>query len=177
MSHSLRDQLLGLGYTPAPKPERKLERKPEQRSPRTREEIDLGKAYALRAQKEKEDRIEGERLKQEAGKQRREAKAKLALLLKDQALNDPGAEITRHFEYGGRIKRIHVTPAQLQLLNAGELGVAQMDGRYLLLPLSLLLEAEAIFAPVVALKVNPDARPADDPYSDPAYQVPDDLIW
>ena len=181
MSHSLRDQLLGLGYTPAPKPapkpERKPERKPEQRPPRTREEIDLGKAYALRAQKEKEDRIEGERLKQEAGKQRREAKAKLALLLKDKALNDPAAEIARHFEYGGRIKRIHVTPAQLQSLNAGELGVAQMDGRYLLVALPLLLEAEAIFAPVVALKVDPHAKPADDPYGDPAYQVPDDLVW
>ncbi len=193
MSHSLRDQLLGLGYKPAPKPECKPERdsgtkserkpqhkparKPDPRPPRTREEIDLGKAYALRAQQEKDDLIEAERLKQEAAKQHREAKTKLALLLQDKALNDPAAEIARHCEYGGKIKRIRVTQAQLQLLNAGELGVAQMDGRYLLLALPLLLEAEAIFAPVVALKVDPDAKPADDPYSDPAYQVPDDLVW
>ena len=139
--------------------------------------MDLGKAYALRAQKEKDDRIEAERLKQEQAKLRREAKARLADLLKDKALNDPAAEIARHFEYGGKIKRIYVTAQQLPLLNAGELGVAQMDGRYLLIPMALLLEAEAIFPAAVALKVDPDAAPADDPYADPSYQVPDDLIW
>lgn len=131
----------------------------------------------MRAQKEKDDRIEAERLKQEQAKQRREAKARLAILLKDKALNDPAAEIARHFEYGGKIKRIHVTAEQLSLLNAGELGVAQMDGRYLLIPAALLLEAEAIFPPAVALKVDPDAAPSEDPYSDPAYRIPDDLVW
>lgn len=230
MSNSLRDQLLGLGYKPAPKPEpasverkphvpnerRPNDRRPNDRRPddrgaksphpaggrndsrgkpaparpgqarpsnaaprpaRTREEIDLAKAYALRAQKEKDDRIEAERVKQEEAKLRREAKAKLAVLLKDKSLNDPAAEIARHFQYGGKIKRVYVNAEQLKALNAGELGVAQMDGRYLLVPIALLLEAEAIFPPAVALKVDPDAAPGDDPYSDPAYQVPDDLVW
>ena len=35
----------------------------------------------------------------------------------------------------------------------------------------------AIFAPAVALKVDPNAPSQDDPYSDPKYQVPDDLTW
>ena len=39
------------------------------------------------------------------------------------------------------------------------------------------VEAEAIFAAAVALKVDPDAPSLDDPYSDPKYQVPDDLAW
>ena len=212
MSNSLRDQLLGLGYKPAPKPDpAPVERKPHvpndrgpKRSPsenprpdsrgrpphagaraasgnprpaRTREEIDLAKAYALRAQKEKDDRIEAERLKQEEAKVRREAKLKLAELLKDKSLNDPAAEIARHFQYGGKIKRVYVNAEQLKALNAGELGVAQMGGRYLLVPIALLLEAEAIFPPAVALKVDPDATPGDDPYADPAFQVPDDLVW
>ena len=38
-------------------------------------------------------------------------------------------------------------------------------------------EAEAIFAPAVALKVDPDAPADQDPYADPQYQVPDDLVW
>lgn len=242
MSNSLRDQLLGLGYKPAPKPEPAVverkphvpndrgpkgrssenprpdsrgkppqgkpgDRRPAQGTPgdrrpaqgaagdrrpphagaraaagnsrptRTREEIDLAKAYALRAQKEKDDRIEAERLKQEEAKVRREAKLKLAELLKDKSLNDPAAEIARHFQYGGKIKRVYVNAEQLKALNAGELGVAQMDGRYLLVPIALLLEAEAIFPPAVALKVDPDATPGDDPYADPAFQVPDDLVW
>ena len=232
MTNSLRDQLLGLGYKPAPKPDpAPVERKPhvpndrgpkgrpsedqrpdsrgrppqgnpgdrrpqpakpadrrpahaganatpgKPRPARTREEIDLAKAYALRAQKEKDDRIEAERLKQEEAKVRREAKVKLAELLKDKSLNDPAAEIARHFQYGGKIKRVYVNAEQLKALNAGELGVAQMDGRYLLVPIALLLEAEAIFPPAVALKVDPDATPGDDPYADPAFQVPDDLVW
>ena len=216
MTDSLRDQLLGLGFKPAPAPARKPERKPErkdERKPERNEErrhgrndrrpgsktagkpastasrgdqrrpaqprpqMDLGKAYALRAQQEKQERIEAERQKQEQARQRREAKARLAELLQGKALNDPAAEIARHFDYGGKIKRIHVTADQLKALNAGLLGVVQLDGRYLLVDAPLLAEAEAVFAPAIALKVDPSAPASDDPYADPRYQVPDDLVW
>ena len=222
MSDSLRDQLLGLGFKPAPKPEpqknpgRKPEGRPERRpdrphpqarrpdnqgkpqqrkqhagqgnpgsrpspqqasSPRSREDIDLAKAYAIRAQREKDERIAAEAAKQEEARQRREARAKLAELVKDKSLNDAAAEIARHFPYGGKIKRIYVNEAQLKQLNAGELGVLQMDGRYLLVDAALLAEAESVFAPSIALKVDPNAPAGDDPYADPKYQVPDDLVW
>ncbi|MDR7134474.1 uncharacterized protein YaiL (DUF2058 family) [Lysobacter niastensis] len=227
MSDSLRDQLLGLGFKPAPKPERPAQqksgkpsgpggqaprpdagrntkpaaRKPPhgharhgqarhgqapqgpapqrqgQGKPRTREDIDLAKAYAIRAQREKDERIAAEAAKQEEARLRREARAKLAELVKDKALNDPAADIARHFPYGGKIKRIYVTEVQLKALNAGELGVLQMDGRYLLVDAALLAEAEAVFAPSIALKVDPNAPAGDDPYADPKYQVPDDLVW
>ena len=216
MTDSLRDQLLGLGFKPAPAPARKPERKPErkdERKPERNEErrhgrndrrpgsktagkpastasrgdqrrqaqprpqMDLGKAYALRAQQEKQERIEAERRKQEEARQRREAKARLAELLQGKALNDPAAEIARHFDYGGKIKRIHVTADQLKALNAGLLGVVQLDGRYLLVDAPLLAEAEAVFAPAIALRVDPSAPASDDPYADPRYQVPDDLVW
>ena len=209
MSDSLRDQLLGLGFKPAPKPERKPEaRKPEARrpgprppgkgaapaprtgpggkprpsqgqssKPRSQEEIDLAKAYAIRAQREKDERIEAERVKQEEARLRREAKAKLEAFLKDKALNDAEADIARHFPYGGKIKRIYVNAEQLKALNAGELGVVQQNGRYLLVTSDVLAEAETIFAAAVALKVDPNATAEEDPYADPKYQVPDDLVW
>ena len=233
MSDSLRDQLLGLGFKPAPKPERtekparpahkpggahgrpqdgqqaraqkpahagkpgnkpggahprgghargaqpgaKAQGQGQGKPARSREEMDLAKAYAIRAQREKEERIEAERVKQEEARLRREAKAKLAELIKDKALNDKEADIARHFEYGGKIKRIYVNEAQLKQLNAGELGVLQLEGRYQLVTAALLAEAEAIFAPAVALKVDPNAAAGDDPYADPQYQVPDDLVW
>lgn len=213
MTTSLRDQLLGLGFKPAPKPEkpargpqggkpphagkggpggkpahsgkpahagkpgRRDDRRDAPRKPRSQEDIDLAKAYAIRAQREKEERIEAERRKQEEARVRREARAKLTELLKDKGLNDPEADIARHFEYGGKIKRIYVNAEQLKALNAGELGVVQVDGRYQLVTAALLAEAEAVFAPAVALKVDPNAAPGDDPYADPLYQVPDDLVW
>jgi uncharacterized protein YaiL (DUF2058 family) len=205
MTDSLRDQLLNLGFKSAPAPERKpgggkkaggprhgqgprrehKAAKPEGR-PRnaadgarrkTTDQMDLGKAWALRAQQEKHERIETERQKQEVARQRREARAKLEALLQGKALNDPAAEIARHFEYGGKIKRIYVNEAQLKALNAGGLGVVQLNGRYLLVEAAVLDEAGQAFPPAVALKVDPQAPAADDPYADPRYQVPDDLVW
>ena len=203
MSNSLKDQLLGLGFS-APKPEPRPQKpKPNaagrpapprqapphharkdaprkdhaRKPPRTREDIDLAKAYAIRAQREKDERIEAERLKQEEARKRREAKAALAALVAGKGLNAADAEHVRHFEYGGKIKRIHVTADQLKALNAGELGVVQLDGRYVLVDAGTLAQAEAIFAPAVALKVDPDAPAEQDPYADPRYQVPDDLVW
>ncbi|QWP75195.1 DUF2058 family protein [Lysobacter sp. K5869] len=243
MSDSLRDQLLGLGFKPAPKPERQ-ERKGEDRRggkpgggkppvrgdhaargdarpggpkpgasgkpagapakpgqgrpgggkpgdqrgrggrpggpggrPASREDIDLAKAYAIRAQREKDERIAAEQAKQEEARLRREARAKLAEMLKDRALNVADADIARHFPYGGKIKRIYVTAEQLKQLNAGELGVLQQEGRYLLVTAATLAEAEEIFAPAVALKVDPNVPAHEDPYADPMYQVPDDLVW
>ena len=149
----------------------------QQRKPRSQEEIDLAKAYAIRAQREKEERIEAERLKQEEARVRREAKAKFAELVKDKGLNDPAADIARHFAYGNKIKRIYVNEAQLKQLNAGELGVVQLDGRYMLVTTELLAQAESIFPQAVALKVDPNATTEEDPYADPQYQVPDDLVW
>jgi uncharacterized protein YaiL (DUF2058 family) len=211
MSDSLRDQLLGLGFKPAPKPERPAGKKPagpqgkphhgkpaharqsesgankpQQRQPhkpgakpgtRQREDIELAKAYAMRAQREKDDRIAAEAAKQEEARKRREARAKLTELVKDKALNAADADIARHFPYGGKIKRIYVTAEQLKALNAGELGVLQVDGRYVLVAGELLAQAETIFSPAVALKVDPNAPADEDPYADPQYQVPDDLVW
>lgn len=207
MTDSLRDQLLNLGFKPAPAPKKpdrpsgaKAPTRPDRpprgpqparkphapakpqnrtnRGPaRSREDIDLAKAYAIRAQREKDERIAAEAARQEEARKRREARTKLAEFLKDKALNEKDADIARHFPYGGKIKRIYVTTGQLQALNAGELGVVQLDGRYVLVTSAVLGEAEAIFAQAVALRVDPDAPAGDDPYSDPQYQVPDDLVW
>ncbi|HEX5755710.1 MAG TPA: DUF2058 family protein [Arenimonas sp.] len=194
MSGSLRDQLLGLGFQPPAKPDKPAKpakprhagaparggAKPQQasrRSPREREEMDLAKAYAIRAQREKDERIEAERQKQEAARQKREAKAKVVDLMAGKALNLEGAEIARHFEYGGKIRRIYVTAEQLTALNAGELAVVQLDGRYLLVSLELATAVEGLLPSLLALRVDPSVPVVSDPYDDPKYQVPDDLVW
>jgi len=144
---------------------------------RTREEIDLARAYAIRAQKEKDERIEAERLKQEAARIKREAKAKIAELLRGKTVNDANADLPRHFDYNGKIRRVHVTEAQLKSLNGGDLGVVQLDGRYLLVDAGLAREVHVLLPSLVALLVDPNAPVTDDPYADPQYKVPDDLVW
>lgn len=224
MSNSLKDQLMGLGFKPSPKPEKRSDARgprpgggkgpprgrdgqggtggeggkgrPDARrgkgggkpggkpggrggrpGNRSQEEIDLAKAYAIRAQKEKQERIAAEQAKQEAARVRREARAKFDALIDGKAVNVADAEHPRHFEYGGKIKRVYCTEEQIRQLNAGELWVAQQKGRYLLVPIALLAEAKAVFPDGIALEVDPNATPEQDPYADPKYQVPDDLIW
>ena len=79
---------------------------------------------------------------------------------------------------GGRPSALSLAAAGMRVADrTGALGVLQTDGRYVLVDAAVLAEAEAIFPPSIALRVDPDAPATDDPYADPQYQVPDDLVW
>ncbi|MFI4959815.1 MAG: DUF2058 domain-containing protein [Lysobacterales bacterium] len=145
---------------------------PASRPPRQgQQDIDLAKAYAIRAQTEATER---KRIEQEAAEQarlRRERKLKIQQLLDGKALNKAEADQPRNFEYGGKIRRVHVDAVQLAALNAGELGVVQQGGRYLLVSREMAEQVRAIDAHLVALLIEPDAGGMGDD------GVPDDLMW
>ena len=199
MSDSLKDQLLKLGFKPpvrAPEPKGRPPGKPgggaqrhgkpagaqqhakpgaaPRRDDRPRGgakagEPDLAQAYAIRAKTEREERLRAEREAQERARERKARRAKLAALLEGQALNDAAADVARHFPHGDRIRRVYVTAEQLPRLNRGELGVVQLDGRYLLVERSVALEAGAIAQEALVLLPDPDAPAEDD--------IPADLVW
>lgn len=140
---------------------------------RDQSEIDLAKAYAIRAQTEASER---KRIEQEAAEQarlKRERKLKIQQLLEGKTLNKPEADQPRNFEYGGKIRRVHVDDAQLVALNAGELGVVQQAGRYFLVTRDIAEQVRAIDPQQLALLVEPGSAAggiAED-------GVPDDLMW
>ncbi|WP_297798777.1 DUF2058 family protein [Arenimonas sp. GDDSR-1] len=196
MSNSLKDQLLGLGFKQAPKPERKPDAqvrphsaptqpksagrnrnagKPKPRQ--SREEIDLAKAFALRTQQEKRERDLAEQAKQVASQQKKIAKEQVSKLLEGGILNAADADIARHFSYGGKIKRIYVTGDQLGALNAGDLGVVQFNGRYCLTSRETVLAVRALLPSLVALYCDGDEESLPEGYDDPKFQIPDDLVW
>lgn len=196
MSHSLKDQLLGLGFKPAPKPERKPDapaRPPSKpahpktsgrvkhtakpRHAKSQEEIDLAKAFALRTQHEKRERELAEQAKQAAARQKKLSKEQVGKLLEGGILNVEEADIPRHFSYGGKIKRIYVTAAQLTALNAGELGVVQFNGRYCLTSRKTALAVRDLLPSLVALYCDGNEESLPEGYDDPKFQIPDDLIW
>lgn len=193
MSHSLKDQLLGLGFKPAPKPERKPDKAPhppgkpvrtktsghpgKPKPKQSQEEIDLAKAFALRTQQEKRERDLAEQAKQAAALQKKISKEQVGKLLEGGVLNVAEADIARHFSYGGKIKRIYVTAAQLAALNAGELGVVQFNGRYCLTTRENTLAVRELLPSLVALYCDGNEESLPEGYDDPKYQVPDDLIW
>jgi len=134
-------------------------------------EMDLAKAYAMRAQTEASERKRLEQEAAEVARLRRERKLKIQQLLEGNGLNKAEAEQIRNFEYGGKIRRVHVDDAQLVALNAGELGVVQQAGRYFLVTREIAEQVGAIDAHQLALLVDPgNSSVADD-------GVPDDLMW
>lgn len=210
MGLSLRDQLLQAGFTqskPEPKPDPKPKpnqhrrdprsahtrgggpsqhtRKPETevrpaREPKIGGEPTLAHAYQIRAETEKREREEAQKRAQEEAARKREQRQKLAALVAGKAHNDPAGEHARNFFYGKKIRKVNVTPEQFQKLNAGELGVAQVDGRFLVLAPELIREALNIAPQHVALFVPEGIGASNNPdedYSDPRFQVPDDLVW
>jgi uncharacterized protein YaiL (DUF2058 family) len=160
---------------PQGKPSGKPDRAHAGRSPsppREKGEIDLAKAYALRDRTEREQREREQREAEQRAREKRERKQKLTALLQVQgvALNDAAAEIPRHFPHTNKIRRIYVTPEQLPRLNAGELAVVQLAGRYLLVSRETGLAAQAIDADALVLLCDPQApAPEDD--------IPADLVW
>lgn len=127
-----------------------------QRKAQTQEEIDLAKAYALRARAEQREREEKARIEREVAERRRVQRAQVQALLDGGTLNLQDAEIPRHFEYGGKIRRVYVDDAQLEQVNDGRLGVIQMRGRYFLVERALAERIRAVDANAVALLVDPD---------------------
>lgn len=124
-------------------------------------EIDLAKAYALRAQTEQREREARERAEREAAERRRRQREQVVALLEGHTLNREDAETPRHFEYGGKIRRVYVTDEQLAQVNDGRLGVIQMRGRYLLVERALAETIRGVDAHAVALLVDPDEPSAE----------------
>lgn len=126
------------------------------RSPRRDEEMDLAKAYALRAQSEQRERERKQQAEREVAEHRRRQREQVAALIEGRTLNREDAESVRNFEYGGRIRRVYVTDEQLEQVNSGELGVVQMRGRYLLVERHLAEQVRGVDASAVALLVAPE---------------------
>lgn len=184
MADSLRDQLLKSGIVKQVREEKRPSSPPRGKparsgggkaggakgSARDQAEIDLARAYAIRAQTEATERKRIEQENAERARIKRERKLQVQKLLEGNTLNKAEAEQARHFEYGGKIRRVYVDAEQLLALNAGELGVVQQAGRYLLVSRTVAEQILAVDEQVVALLITPGEGASED-------DVPDDLIW
>jgi len=183
MGLSLQEQLLKAGLVKKAKAQevatekRKVtEQKSRGHTPAAPSANDLARAYAERARAEKQesDRLLAEKARELA--ERRARNERLRALLDGKSLNRREAEIARNFDYGGKIRRIYVTEQQLKELNAGQLGIAQLKGSYVLLSKTDALRVREIAPENLALLVE-GTGPESAEYADPQFAVPDDLIW
>ncbi|HDP88337.1 MAG TPA: DUF2058 family protein [Thioalkalivibrio sp.] len=137
----------------------------------TPEEIDLARAYRLRAEEERRAREAAEQARREAERLRRANRARIAELIREHAQNDASAEQSYHFTVGDKVKQVLVTPEQLQALADGLLAITFLDGRRCLIPAAVADEIQALDPGKLVIRHTPetDGAAADD--------VPDDLVW
>ena len=128
MADSLQDQLRALGL--ARKPERRERPQRKKRPPKGGKaaaggEIPLDKAWALRDKAEQQAADRARQRKQAEDRRRREINRRIREIVDARRLNDPEAEVARHFMFRGRIRKLYVTPDQNRALAAGELGLVR----------------------------------------------------
>lgn len=197
MNSLLKEQLLKAGFIapkppePRPKPAeppRKSRGDVKPPTPRVRvasapastvsAEPSLREAFAERERQEQSERDRAKAAAEAESRRKKQQREQLKQVLAQQApLNDPAAEIARNFHWARKIRRVYVTPEQLRGLNAGELGIVALDGRFLLHPADLVRAAVAIDPHALGLLVDPNAPALEPDYDDPRFQVPDDLVW
>jgi len=136
---------------------------------------DLERAYAARRRAElaEKERVKQARVADQEA--RRKRNLELDKIVEGRILNVDDAELPRYFEHLGRIRRVLCTPEQRTAINAGELGIVNLRGRYLIVAPETLAEyrdrAEDL-VPDLSGK-EPDGDELNDDYP----PVPDDITW
>lgn len=140
----------------------------------SREKSDLERAWAARKRAEAADKERSKQARVADQEARRKRNLALDAIIEGKALNNEDAELPRYFEHLGRIRRVLCTPEQRQHINAGELGVVNLRGRYLIVEPDVL-EAYRVLAADLVPDLSgkePEGEAAED-YP----PVPDDITW
>ena len=189
MSLSLKDQLIAAGLVkrdaakpkPAPRPAKYPAPAPVVKAPPKPAEPSLAELYRARDLAAQKALQEAQRLNVEKALAKRARKNQALALIAGKAVNtNEGEQVVRHFEYARKIRRIYLTAEQRSQLNVGELGIVQLDGHFSLLPHAVVAAVHEVAPEFIALMgASAEAiLPVEDPaYTDPKYQIPDDLTW
>jgi len=142
--------------------------------PGVRAKSDLERAWQARrrAEKAEKERVKQQRLADQEA--RRKRNLELDQLVEGRILNDENAELPRYFEHLGRIRRVLCTAEQRVAINAGELGVVNLRGRYLIVAADTL---QAYRAKAPDLVPDLSAKEPDEASDGEYPPVPDDLTW
>ncbi len=89
---------------------------------------------------------------------------------------DNMCEIIYNFEHQNKIKHIYINNDMKQQLINGKLGIARIEGRYELVPLTIAEKIQQRNEKRIIIFVDEQQKTDEnDPYAE--YQIPDDLTW
>ena len=191
---------LGLAKEPVPKPVAKKAHKPNSGSPqharRPKEsalhakpqataprppgefgsptvdggDLTLEQAYVLREQQARAEAEASKESKRLEDLKRRQINNAIKAIVEPHRLNDPAAEVARHFTYKGRIRKVSVTLEQFKALNEGKFGLVYLSGGYHVLATEHINQVRTLSEEHV-----PDLSGGAE--EEEQFPVPDDLIW
>lgn len=141
---------------------------------KTGADSDLARAYAARQKSEAQEKEALKQRRVAEQEERRRRNLQLDEIVRGKTLNRKDAEVPRYFEHMGRIRRVLCTPEQREQLNRGDIGVVNLRGSYLLVPLEILEQYREV-APDLVPGLEGREEPEDDGSHYPP--VPDDLVW
>lgn len=98
------------------------------------------------------------------------------LIVSNRIHRDESCETIYNFEHNKKVKRIYINDEQKKLIVQGKLGIARIEGRYELVPLSIAEKIQQRNEKRIIIIGNEEQTiDENDPYAD--YKVPDDLMW
>ena len=170
---SLRDQLLQAGLV-----SQKAAAKAGQKKRKSRQLQKQAKALAEQQLQEKKARDQALNAERQAAAREKAIAAQIRQILISHRIGT-GQGVVYHFNDGGKVRQLTVSPVQQRQLAAGQLAIVRDDdSQYVLLP-QTAAEKIAQRQPERVLVCNPRQTDTkgdeDDPYAD--YPVPDDLMW
>ena len=140
-------------------------------------ESDLAAAYHAKQKAEKQDKEFQKQQRMAEMERRRLRNLQLDKIAEGKCLNDEKAELSRYFNYMGKIRRIMVTEEQLKAVNDGDLMIVVHRSRPALLEKEVAKQFAEI-APDLLPDIGgdePDSKDWDSQYD--GFEVPDDLRW
>lgn len=178
----LQEQLLKAGLAKKSKVAQVAREQTKARHAKGKSEPDEIRREAERVREEKVARDRALAAEQKARSQAAELKAQARQIIRDKKL-PPEGESEYRFTADGAIRTVLVSDELRRKLSAGQLVIARLDDRYVLLPRAAGEKVRERDATLVVLDHGVSAgTPADAPSSeDDAYyaqfKVPDDLVW
>lgn len=137
---------------------------------------DLERAWIARRNAEKSEKERAKQARVADQEARRKRNLELDGIVEDKTLNDENAELPRYFEHLGRIRRVMCTPEQRAAINAGELAIVNLRGRYLIVEPAVLAGYRALAPDLVPDLGGAEPEAPEDEREDYP-PVPDDLTW
>jgi len=180
MSNPFQDQLIKAGVVSKQQVQKAKQDKHKKRKQQGNKKDVAVDENKIRVQQAAEKKAERDRLlnkKKEEDARKKAISAEINQLIKTNCiLRDESCEIIYNFEHNKKVKRIYVNEEMKQQIIKGNLGIARIEGRYELVPISI---AEKIQqrneSRIVILSDNEEIKDENDPYAD--YKIPDDLMW